>query len=135
MLSVFFPLSLLSFSISPSFSFINIFAFKDYRTSTMSESVLDHFVYQSEISEHVYSILEKETKLAGVTILEADRSQVSSLTHLASGEDTFGDITARWKSRREDRHMCALEITCQKVKSEGFRASFALFFLCYSQGS
>lgn len=106
-----------SFSLSPSFSFIIIFAFQDCRTSTIIESVLAHFVHQSEISEHGYFILENKTKLDGVTILEAGSSHVSSPTHSASSEEAPGDITARQRSRKGDRHMRALEITYQKVKS------------------
>lgn len=83
------------------------------------QSVLVHFVYQSEISEHGYFVLENKTKLSGVAILQVAGSQVSSSTHLASDEDAPGNITARQKSRKGDRHMRALEITCQRVKSEG----------------
>lgn len=59
-----------------------------------------------------------KTKLAGVTILKADNSHVSNLTHLTSGEDAPGGITARQKNRKGVMHMCALEITYQKVKSD-----------------
>lgn len=74
--------------------------------------------------------MENKTKLDGVTILEAGSSHVSSPTHSASSEEAPGDITARQRSRKGDRHMRALEITYQKVKSwdSGLRFVLGMLF-------